>query len=174
MRSVRAYVSSNVVERLTRPLREADGDEDEEYGVRAFDGSAGGQQQHVSAEGGRVMDMAAFMGSLGAGSSDAPAPAHGLGESSVPDASERSNAFTTPSHQHRSIGKNRPSSAPHSGRAASTGSKAAGNAGTGVEQTESKEERQLKFAQFMERQRQVTKRKEDHIKQVRTFRHTFV
>lgn len=164
MSSVRAYVSTNVVDRLTRPLREGGEDGEDETGLRAFDSTAGGGQ-YVSAEsGGRVMDMTSFMGSL------APPPASAAADTAVSannSTAGESAAFTTPSHRRStSNAKNRPSTAPHTGRA-STGSKAATQRAVGGEEADcSKEERQLKFAQFMERQRQVTERKKLKVEQV--------
>lgn len=146
MSSAKLYVSTNVVDRLTRPVGGAPPTQDDSA-LRTFDGPPGDES--------RVMDMATFMGGLlGGGGNDGTAGGSNSGNISV--ASSGAAGYMTPGA--------RPSSA-RLARRASTGTKQRPHGLEGGLEL-SQEERQLKFEQFLERQRQVTKRKEDKVQQI--------
>ncbi len=133
MSSAKLYVSTNVVDRLTRPIA-TPGPAGPDDSLVAFDTSfsLGGAPTRP------VIDMASFMGSLG-----------GAGEGA-----HTSDAFNTPGQRPR------PASAATGARGSANKASSEGN---------DAKEKALKFQQFLERQNQVTKRKEDTIKQVRLY-----
>jgi hypothetical protein len=130
MSSAKLYVSTNVVDRLTRPLSAGgDGGSDESSDAPPI-----------------VMDMASFMGNLMGGGSSG----------------QQTGAFQTPNHR-------RPNTAPGSRSSIPVPIRGGLQQQAPVDGEADSKDKQLKFEQFLERQKQVTKRKEDNIKQVVTF-----
>jgi hypothetical protein len=129
MSSAKLYVSTNVVDRLTRPL--------------SGGGDNGSDESPETAP--MVMDMASFMGNL----------------SSFSNQQQAGTAFQTPNHH-------RPSTAPgsRSGIPVPIRGGLQQQAPAPADGEPDSKEKQLRFEQFLERQKQVTKRKEDNIKQV--------
>eukprot|EP01034_Spumella_vulgaris_P021661 gene21661-27702_t len=153
MSSAKLYVSTNVVDRLTRPVSAGpDGVEDSTQ--LRFDSSQGGD----GGGGPMVLDMASFMGNLAGRGGGGGADEDGEGGVSGGGGT----AFQTPNHRRPSTAPGSRSGIPVPLRGAHQPQQTAPDGSSGEDQ----KEKQLKFEQFLERQKQVTKRKEDNIKQI--------
>lgn len=163
MSSAKLYVSTNVVDRLTRPIQAPGTGGDLGHGGGP---SAGGSTFDITYGGDRtVMDITSFMGALNGGTGGAGGPpgstgVGGGGGGHVGSSSGNQRNFQTPQQGHRQQAR-RPSSAPRERSASFSGT----SGGTGLK-PEEKEARQQQFLQFLGRQEQSLIKKERNVKEV--------